>query len=187
MTTVFIEKRGAGRRIVSAVVAAVLTFGSTSVVFGQTPQSPPQPTKTEILTIEAWRVTCSEYAQEAKKARTCIATTQAVNKENGQAVLTWNLGIASDGTPISALVTLTGVSISKGVDLKIGSNPLHKLTYSTCEPNHCTLQTLIDQGLRKELLSSEKAEITVYGSTGATMTAAMSIKGIDRVLSFIKP
>ncbi|TBW36585.1 hypothetical protein EYW49_13375 [Siculibacillus lacustris] len=147
-------------------------------------EKPPQPTRTEIVTFENWRMTCNEFAESKK--RTCVGQLQATKPETGQLLFGWTIGFNAEGVLESAIVTLTGVAIPKGLDLRFGQAAVRKLSYATCEPTYCTAQMPIDAGLRKEIVAAEAVEVVLYGSTGNNLKLAVPIKGIEKLLASLK-
>jgi invasion protein IalB len=144
----------------------------------------PTPTRTEIQSFDNWRLTCNDYAD--LKKRTCFGQFQAIKRETKQVLFGWTIAQTLDGNVESTVVTLTGVAIAKGIDLRLGAAPVRKLSFATCEPTFCTAQVPVDAALRKDLATAETLEVVVYGSSGNNMRLELPLKGIDKVLVQIK-
>jgi invasion protein IalB len=173
-------------------VSTVLVLGATTSVASAAETSsvppapqPPKPIRSEIVNYDNWRLVCEEYAEPAKKT-VCVGILQIAKKETGETLFTWNLGLGADGAPVSTFVTLTGVSVAQGVELRVGSTPVRKVGFATCEPTQCVARAPIDAALRKDLIEADKAEITIHGSTGRNMKLELALKGVDGVLAAIK-
>ncbi|MDK9697579.1 MAG: invasion associated locus B family protein [Siculibacillus sp.] len=177
--------RGSTRLVAFALAVGLLGPLSPASAQTATPTPTPTPVKTETQIIGNWKLTCTEFS-DPKTPRQCIIGLEARAKTNNQAVFAWTIGLDKNGNLVSRMVTLPGVSIPPGVDLKIGNAAIRKLMYSTCEPTFCSLEAPIDAAFRKELTGSDKATVVVYGSTGKNMTIELAIGGGDKALAVMK-
>lgn len=131
-----------------------------------------------------WRVTCETVAA-AQKPR-CVGLLQAQKKETGQVVFAWRVGASADGRMVSSFVTLSGVAIKPGVELRLGAAPTRRVGFSTCEPTLCTANAVIDEAFLRDLTAVDTASIVVRGSNGKAMTLDLPISGIGEVLALLR-
>ena len=145
-------------------------------------EAPPAPYRTEILNIESWTVTCQDYLLP-KPHRNCGGQLRIVRQGTAQVIMALNVNADETGRPKGVLTTPTGVLISKGVDLGVGSAPPRKLAYETCDANQCTALVPFDEKLAKELQAAANVDVTITAINGSAIKVGFGVKGFDKVLA----
>jgi invasion protein IalB len=114
-------------------------------------------------------------------------------EENRQQNLgSWILGRNNEGALVAVLQTAmfqtpnssAGLLISKGIELKLGTAGIRRLTYSACEPQRCEASIPMDDAMVKEAVAAANATITIYARDGTALNINVpSIKGIDKAVA----
>lgn len=161
------------------------------------PAAPAGPQRVETTMYDSWVVTCEDTIVGGAAKRSCMASLR-VQSQN-QMVLNWQIGFNDEGHYVTAvrlpsgLVVRNGdktlasppILVAKGVELKFGNGPARRLSYVSCGPQQCMAEGPIDDAFIREALPSAKATITVY-TAGGTVPFDLSIKGIDKAISFTR-
>ncbi|MGH6726735.1 MAG: invasion associated locus B family protein [Pseudolabrys sp.] len=152
------------------------------------------PQRVETIKYDSWVVVCAEAGGSSKK--TCSAKLQAVNQEQGQVLVDWEIGMNREGHYVTAFrvppvfgfkkdnkVIAGPLLIQNGVELKFGNGPARRINYVWCGPKQCFAEALIDEAFIKEALANTKATITVHTAGGGAIPIEIPIKGIDKAIS----
>jgi invasion protein IalB len=145
---------------------------------------PPTPTRTEILNLDNWVVTCNEFAEGPRK-RVCSALLRIVQQNTNQIVFSWTVAVENNKQMIAIMQTPTGVSIPPGVELKIGKLPPQKLTYASCDNGRCVATMTMDNTLLHEMTVQPTAEAIIQGAQGNTVQFNIQLKGFDRAYAVL--
>lgn len=157
------------------------------------PAAPAAPRRVETTQYDSWIVTCEETVGGTTK-KSCIADMRMVNQDRGT-VLNWQIGQNPEGQFItaihipSALTVESGdktvggpISIQNGIELKFGNGAVRRLNYTTCGPQQCVAEAIIDEAFIKEATANTKATITIH-TPSAVIPFELAINGIDKAIS----
>jgi len=155
--------------------------------------APSGPQRVETIKYDSWVVVCADGGTSKKS---CTAKLQAVNQEQGQILLDWEIGMNKEGHYVTAFhvppvfsykkdnQVITGpLMIQNGVELKFGNSPARRINYVWCGPKQCFAEALIDEAFIKEALANSKATVTVHTAGGGPIPIELPIKGIDKAIS----
>jgi invasion protein IalB len=79
-----------------------------------------------------------------------------------------------------------GLSLGKGLELKLGTGAVRRLNYVACDPQRCEASIAMDDALVKEATAAPSATITIYSRNETALTINVaSLKGIDKALGAI--
>jgi invasion protein IalB len=158
----------------------------------QPQQQPSVPTRTETITYDNWVVTCREPVGASPPKKTCSAMLQLIDQRNNQrtVLLTWIIARNNEGGLISLLQTPTGIqggiSITKGVELKIGNTAARKLTYVACAVQRCEATTPMDAAVLRDWTSGTSATAIIHTANDRAVNINnIPITGIDKAISAI--
>lgn len=143
--------------------------------------------RTEIISIDNWRVTCQDGETVGAK-RSCSAELQIVQAMPNQpprTIFTWIMGMR-EGKPVSVLQMPTGVLIGPGVEMKLGARPPRKFAFSLCQPGFCEAAVPLDDALIREISSAEALEVTIFAVDGRGVKFSIQPKGFDRALAEVR-
>jgi invasion protein IalB len=149
-----------------------------------TPPPQPIPTRTEILNLDNWVVTCNEFAEGPRK-RVCSALLHVVQQNTNQIVFSWTIAVEANKQMVTIMQTPTGVAIPPGVELKVGKLPPHKATYASCDNGRCVATMPMDAALIHEMTVVPSAEAIIQGSQGNTVQFNIQLKGFDRAFAVL--
>jgi len=145
---------------------------------------PPIPTRTEILNLDNWVVTCNEFAEGPRK-RVCSALLRVVQQNSNQTVFSWTVGVENNKQMVAIMQTPTGVLIAPGVELKVGKLPPRKLPFASCDNGRCVATMPMDDMLLREMEVVPTAEAIIQGSQGNTVQFNIQLKGFDRAYAVL--
>lgn len=149
------------------------------------PQPPaPTATRTEILNLDNWVVTCNEFAEGPRK-RVCSALLRIVQQNTNQVVFSWTVAVEGNKQMVAIMQTPTGVAIAPGVELKVGKLPAQKLSYASCDNGRCVATMTMDNALLHEMTTVPTAEATIQGAQGNTVQFNIQLKGFDRAYAVL--
>jgi invasion protein IalB len=149
-----------------------------------TPAPQPIPTRTEILNLDNWVVTCNEFAEGPRK-RVCSALLHVVQQNTNQVVFSWQIAVEANKQMVTIMQTPTGVAIPPGVELKVGKLPPHKVPFSSCDNGRCVATAPMDAALIREMTMVPSAEAIIQGSQGNTVQFNIQLKGFDRAFAVL--
>ncbi len=139
---------------------------------------PPIPSRTDILNLEKWVVTCNEF--ETPKTRACSALLQIAQQNTNQVVFAWTIALDNAKQMVTIMQTPTGVNIPPGIELRVGKVPPHKIPFASCDTGRCVATSPMDANLLKEMTTVPTAEAIIQGSQGNTVQFNIQMKGFDK-------
>jgi invasion protein IalB len=169
----------------AAAAPAATPAGEGSRESGAAPtQPPPTPTRTEILNLDNWVVTCNEFADGPRK-RVCSALLHVVQQNTNQTVLSWMVAVEANKQMVTIMQTPTGVSIPPGVELRIGKLPPQRIPFASCDNGRCVATMPMDGALLHEMTVVPTAEAVIQGSQGNAVQFNIQLKGFDRAFAVL--
>lgn len=143
------------------------------------PAAAPSPYRTEILNIEAWVVTCQDFAQP-KPRRNCTAQLRIARQGTTQIIMALTLVPDESGHHKAILTTPTGISVAPGVELAMAGIPARKLAFETCDASQCTAVAALDDKLIKDLTGAANVDVILTANTGSVVKVGFLVKGFDK-------
>jgi invasion protein IalB len=158
--------------------------------------APSQPTRVETTVYDAWVVTCRE-AGSAKK--TCMGMLRVMTQDRKQTLLAWQLSINDQGRWVTSvrvppgLATKKdnrqvggGIALQSGLEIKFGNGQPRKLAYTSCHPQVCVAEALVDDAFIRDATNNATATITVHTVAGGGVPFELSIKGVDKAVASLR-
>jgi invasion protein IalB len=145
---------------------------------------PPIPTRTEILNLDNWVVTCNEFAEGPRK-RVCSALLHIVQQNTNQVVFSWTVAVENNKQMVTVMQTPTGVAIQPGVELRVGKLPPHKVPFATCDTGRCVATMPMDSTLLHEMTVVPTAEAIIQGMQGNSVQFNIQLKGFDKAYAVL--
>src|SRR6516165_1536304 len=109
-----------------------------------------------------WQVQCQET-----NAKACRAILQVLR--NKQLVMAWLVGTDAKGALQNVLQTPTGVMVSAGVDVKVGTSAARHANFVNCGPQACTAALPMDDALIKDVSAAPKTDVVLYAPNGQSV------------------
>jgi invasion protein IalB len=151
---------------------------------GAAPPPPPTPTRTEILNLDNWVVTCNEFVDGPRK-RVCSALLHVVQQNTNQTVFSWMVAVEANKLMVTIMQTPTGVSIPPGVELRIGKLQPQRVPFASCDNGRCVATMPMDSALLHEMTVVPTAEAVIQGSQGNAVQFNIQLKGFDRAFAVL--
>jgi invasion protein IalB len=148
------------------------------------PPPGPVPTRTEILNLENWVVTCNDFAEGPRK-RVCSALLHIVQQNTNQTVFSWTVAVENNKQMVTVIQTPTGVLITPGVELKVGKLPPHKVPFTICDNGRCVASMPMDSALLHEMTVVPTAEAIIQGAQGNSVQFNIQLKGFDKAYAVL--
>jgi len=146
--------------------------------------APAAPQWTKVATYGSWEVRC-QNPNAANKV--CAAWLEIVNQQNKQVMMAWIVGPDNKGALQTIFQTPSGVRVSAGVDVKLGSAAARHVNYINCLPRQCTAGVAMDDAFVKDTIAAQKADVTLYAPDGKGINFGIPVSGLDKALAAIKP
>jgi invasion protein IalB len=127
----------------------------------------------------SWQVQCQEA-----NAKICRAVLQVIRDK--QIIMAWLVGADAKGVMQNVLQTPTGVMVSAGVDVKIGSAPARHANYAACGPQACTASFTLDDAFVKEAAAAQKTDVVMYALNGQSVDFGIPTAGLDKAVAALK-
>lgn len=134
----------------------------------------------------AWDVNCREETQGEDKKTACVGVLQIVEKKSKQVLLVWLVGKDRQGRLAATLQTPTGIRVSSGIDLALGSAPARKVPYDVCVERACNGSFLLDAKFVAAAGRAEKAQVTIVAANGKSLSFGIPMAGFDRVIAGVE-
>ncbi len=80
---------------------------------------------------------------------------------------------------VNVINTPTGVSISPGVELRLGKAAVRKMPFVSCEQQRCTATMPMDNTLARDINAVTTADVVVYAPNGSGVKFNFPLKGFD--------
>lgn len=181
-----------------SVMAGLVTLGLSGPALAQQapatppaaapqPPAPPTPTRSETTNHDKWTVTCLDYADGPVK-RSCFALLQALRPNTNQVLFQWRIAYPEPkaAAPTGIIQTPTGVSVGKGISLKLGRANARIVPYTTCEPGFCTAEIVLDANVVRDLTATDMAEVVMVASSGQSLTFNVPVGGFAKALAALR-
>lgn len=149
------------------------------------PKAPTGPLRTEQTAFDSWVVTCREMVGD-KNSKRCSASLQIVEPQSKQVAFVWTLGKTPEGVPTGVLITPTGLNLSKGLELKMGTGAVRKLSFVACDPASCEATMPLDESVLRDARTGDAATATIIAKDGRAITFDIVNKGFDKALQAIR-
>ena len=117
-----------------------------------------------------------------KSSRRCSATLQIVEPNSKQVAFIWTIGKTPEGVLTGVFATPTGVNITRGLELKLGTAAVRKLSFVSCDPARCEVTMPLDESVLRESRTSDAAVATIVAKDGRTITFDIVNKGFEKAL-----
>ncbi len=145
---------------------------------GAQPAPPPVTWKTT-ATFGSWQVQCQEA-----NAKACRAVLQVLKDK--QVIMAWLVGTDGKGVLQNVLQTPTGVMVSAGVDVKVGSSAARHANFLTCTPQGCTAAVPMDDAFIKDATAAQKTDVVLYAMNGQSIDFGIPTGGLDKAVAALK-
>jgi invasion protein IalB len=130
-------------------------------------------------TFGSWEVQCQEANEKI-----CRAVLQIIRDK--QVIMAWLVGRDAKGALQNVLQTPTGVMVSAGIDIKIGSSPARHANYVTCGPQACTASMPLDDAFVKDAAGAQKTDVVMYAPNGQSVDFGIPTAGFDKAVAALK-
>ena len=174
----------------SSGLAPRTAAGTPTTAAATPPATPPaQPAApqiqwTTIGTFGSWEAKCT--TPPGATARLCTAILQVIDNRNKNVLMAWIVGTDEKGVLQSIFQTPTGVMVSSGLDLKLGSAAVHKINFRSCAAQQCVAVTPMNDAFVKEVTAAPKADVTITALNGQQLNFGIPVAGFDKALAAIK-
>jgi invasion protein IalB len=126
-----------------------------------------------------WQVQCQET-----NAKACRAVLQVIRDK--QVIMAWFVGTDGKGALQNVLQTPTGVMVSAGIDIKVGSAAARHANFLTCGPQGCTAAVPIDDAFIKDASAAPKTDVVLYAPNGQSVDFGIPTGGLDKAIAALK-
>ena len=145
---------------------------------GAQPAPPPITWKTT-GTFGSWQVQCQE-----SNAKFCRAVLQVIRDK--QVIMTWLVGPDGKGVLQNVLQTPTGVMVSAGIDIKVGSAAARHANFMTCGPQGCAAAAPMDEAFIKDASAAAKTDVVLYAPNGQSVDFGIPTGGLDKAVAALR-
>src|SRR5665213_855902 len=131
-----------------------------------------------------WVFNCDMNPQTSKKQ--CTIQQQLTDEKTKSVVFAWVIGNDGSGRLVAIWQTPTGVLLSRGVVVNVGTEKPVSVPYSSCLTGHCEAIANLAPDFIEKLAGADSATATVYTVGGKGLTFKLSVNGLAQAIDAVK-
>jgi invasion protein IalB len=133
-----------------------------------------------VATYGSWQMRCQQA-----NPKQCSALLEVVDKKTRQVLFAWVVGVDNKGALQTLIQTASGVLVSSGIDIKMGT-AVHHVNFATCIVQGCSAATVMDAAFVNDMLKTPKADVVIYAANGRSLDFGLPMAGFDKVMAALQ-
>ena len=124
-----------------------------------------------------WTLLCGKEGDPKTAEERCSLVLPLIEKKTQKLIFRVIMVYGPKGRLVLRVDGPTGVALQRGVQFATDSGKVYTLPYQTCLPMGCKALLLVQDDMRKELITSKQGSIAVFALNGRAIKTVAAIDG----------